>query len=179
MIVDSKAPTEADTSHYQSLRAETSNSLSRSGSPSVAADTLPAASPPSYITALAASPSGLSPGSTRPPCNYLYITQGNKAIKGTWFVDPNLQIPAAMMPVIPDGDRRQNLRIESHNGSVAADITIVGNGPGKAYLDVLSHNGSVRVSVVSHFDKPLSRYICIRCSYHLYPSSTRTTRHSS
>ena len=67
-------------------------------------------------------------------------------------MDPNLEIPSAMLHTIPNGERRQNLQLDSTNGSISAEINLVGDGPGKAYLQAYSTNGSVRASIVSNLN---------------------------
>ncbi|KAK7445479.1 hypothetical protein VKT23_014896 [Stygiomarasmius scandens] len=85
------------------------------------------------------------------PSNFVSITQQNNSVKGAFVIDPSLKAPPSWLPILPDGETgadRQNLLLESKNGSVQADISVLSTelldeGHRKVTLTAKSTNGSV------------------------------------
>jgi len=62
------------------------------------------------------------------PSNFIRILQPNSKIKGSWTIDPALRIPTAFLPPLAPNETeatRQNLNLESRNGTVDADVYII------------------------------------------------------
>jgi hypothetical protein len=99
------------------------------------------------------------------PGNFMHISKANSAVRGTYVVDPTLAVPEAVLsPRAPDAGPRDNLSLESQNGSVDVDVWIVpaavpgepapekGN-VGRPSVRAHSQNGSVTLRLASHLSR--------------------------
>jgi len=99
---------------------------------------------PNLSSSSAAGPSGVNPLRV----NHLYIIEKNASVKGDWTVDPNFRIPPLLRPKPEEGERLENIHLESYNNSVNAKLALVSDTPTKSYLFVGSHNSSSTVNIV-------------------------------
>ena len=89
------------------------------------------------------------------PTNMLLISHTNKAIKGTWVIDPTLPVPDAVLPRLAHGEARKNVSLESRNGAINADIRVVrgstagADAKARTTMRFAAHNGSITVKLVS------------------------------
>lgn len=102
---------------------------------------------------------GISQNWNRPkgePTNFLSVITRNGSIKGTYIIDPSLQ-----MPISPNEEGKnekreaENLHVHTRDGSVDVDIWLVGSDePAKidrkrTILHLGSNDGSITARVVS------------------------------
>ncbi|KAG6909014.1 hypothetical protein DXG01_002400 [Tephrocybe rancida] len=69
---------------------------------------------------------------TTKPSNFIYISRGNGAVRGTWLLDPALTIPTVLLPPLSPDETdvtRRNLTLIASNGPINADITLAPNDP--------------------------------------------------
>ncbi|KAJ7489659.1 hypothetical protein B0H11DRAFT_1804739 [Mycena galericulata] len=68
------------------------------------------------------------------PTNFLSLSRSNNTIKGTYVIDPRIQIPAAFLPPLaadePTESVRRNLALRTSNGMIDVDLYVVGGGDG-------------------------------------------------
>ncbi|KAJ7594860.1 hypothetical protein C8J56DRAFT_450512 [Mycena floridula] len=83
------------------------------------------------------------------PGNFVTISRLNGSVTLTQVIDATLDIPAALLPPIPEGETsRRNLDLQSKNGSVDADISLVPNDLGRrTKLFLKSLNGHVKAVI--------------------------------
>lgn len=104
--------------------------------------------PPAY--SIGSLPSTEVEEPSTPRVNYVYISETNSSARGTWTIDPDVQVPASMLMKLPDGEEeRKNLYVFSQNGSATATVRLLSDGPSRSSLHVESRNGSVTVKIVS------------------------------
>jgi len=104
--------------------------------------------PPSYSAYPAASGSaGSADESIR--ANHIYIHEGNDSVRGSWTIDPNVQVPPAFLPELPPGQERNNLDLGSRNGVVEGKIRLISDQPTKSFLNATSSNGAVSIKILS------------------------------
>lgn len=112
----------------------------------------PSALPPTPPPPMeASSSSSAPPPPLAPPTNYLTISRPNDSIKGTYTINPSMNVPCSVGPVITSDGRMLNAQLKSKNGTVDVVIQLI-RGPdakGPAQLETTSHNGNVTVTVVS------------------------------
>ena len=94
------------------------------------------------------------------PTNFLCVDQRNGAIKGTYIIDPSLQIPESHLPPpVKEGEgggdgERKNLYLHTRDGSVDVDVWLVGHksrskGSGeRTTLHVSSNDGAITTKIV-------------------------------
>ncbi|KAF8745724.1 hypothetical protein RHS02_01209, partial [Rhizoctonia solani] len=99
-----------------------------------------------------------------PPCNYLVQRRSNDSIKGTWYVDPTMPIPDALLPSIESFDglwnesdqkaRKERKKLEK-KGKRRDEILPAPNAI-RPNLLLSSNNGSInaKVHVVSSDGQP-------------------------
>ena len=115
--------------------------------------------PPPYLDATASTPSesGLSRPCTIPniqPSNFISLNRPNEAIKGSWLIDPSLSIPSSFLPPLSADGVRNNLAIESKNGTVDVDVYLLSTSHSKTStskfisIHTQSSNGNVRTRLV-------------------------------
>jgi len=122
--------------------------------------------PPSYTPPQPAArdqtnaPPGPSAVQPRMPnaCNFLALFRPNDSIRGTYTIDPDMCIPASLLPPLGRGESendRKNLKLESCNGLIDVEIFLLGERAGngvktsrRTSIDVKSSNGSVSVKLV-------------------------------
>ncbi|KAF8957386.1 hypothetical protein BDZ97DRAFT_1846538 [Flammula alnicola] len=93
------------------------------------------------------------------PSNFIHLSRPNSSVKGTWLIEPTLNIPSAFLPPLPSGETdetRKNIFLESRNGSVDADIFVVPTSTEalarikhhkRVYIHTTSRNGSVTTKI--------------------------------
>ncbi|KAJ4473821.1 hypothetical protein J3R30DRAFT_3511789 [Lentinula aciculospora] len=114
-------------------------------------------SPPPYTPSDAASSS-----STRPfvppdsvkPSNFMSISRTHDSCRGTYIIDPSLEIPSEYLPPLPEGesnDTRSNFYSRSVHGTVAADLYLlhkfIAQPRKKVLLTTSSTHGSVSTCI--------------------------------
>jgi len=111
-----------------------------------------AGSPPPYAQSDPSSSSSISELALPPgkPSNYISIIEVNHSARGTFILDPSLDIPSEYLPPLPEGESensRSNLHCKSQNGSVSADVYLLQKPliepRKKVILNTVSLNGSV------------------------------------
>ncbi|KAK0480074.1 hypothetical protein IW261DRAFT_1563759 [Armillaria novae-zelandiae] len=73
----------------------------------------------------------MAPANTK-ASNYVNIQQYMNSLEESFFIDPTLRLPQALLPALKAGeteDTRRNLSIATTMGSVNVDVTIVYNEP--------------------------------------------------
>lgn len=102
--------------------------------------------------------------------NHVFIQQQNTGIKGTYVIDTHLFVPPDLVDpgldargdAVKDGDAAvlgvPNLKLDSYNGSVTADVWLLHENAAssplpeakddRAILDLKSYNGSVTAKIV-------------------------------
>ncbi|KAF8331649.1 uncharacterized protein EI90DRAFT_2919520, partial [Cantharellus anzutake] len=89
------------------------------------------------------------------PANYVYVSEKNNSIKGSWTIDTALSPPPAFLAPIEkaeDGERK-NLYVQSTNGSLNVKVRLISSQDvvrRRAALYCASANGNVQVYVVSY-----------------------------
>jgi len=103
--------------------------------------------PPSYTDVT----SGQSPAPLPPASNFISIHRINGSIKGTWVVDTDLKVPAALLSPCPSTGERHNLSLTSLNGGITADVVLVSvsGKPDRASILLDTKNGGVNVNIIS------------------------------
>ncbi|KAF5388663.1 hypothetical protein D9757_004809 [Collybiopsis confluens] len=93
-------------------------------------------------------PSGLKPS------NYVSLNQNHHSVRGSYLLDPSLEIPQEFLVPLPDGqseERRSNLHASSEHGSVSTDIYLLDRPMAKSRKKILlttsSTHGSVTTSI--------------------------------
>ncbi len=105
----------------------------------------PETSPASF--SVASSSSSLSPPSPTsvvpsiPRSNFLSIQRNNTSLKGSYVIDPTLDVPEAVLPPLEPGQERKNLLLECQNGGINAEVYLVGPGVGGSAGEEESENG--------------------------------------
>ncbi|KAJ7624308.1 hypothetical protein DFH06DRAFT_1230147 [Mycena polygramma] len=94
----------------------------------------------------------LTPPSTVKPTNYLSLSRGNGSIKGTYVIDPRVNVPQFLLPPLAADETeatRRNVFLHTSNGSIDVDLFVVGEATGKEKVDMLvkSSNGSITVKL--------------------------------
>ncbi|RDB27605.1 hypothetical protein Hypma_003798 [Hypsizygus marmoreus] len=124
----------------------------------------PSDPPPTYTSETPPEASGpssaplISPQPAIKRSNYVSISRTNEAVKGTWYLDPALTIPAALLPPLVGDDTedtRRNFNLQSSNGQIDADITIAPYDPStdskklgrRTTMYARSSNGNIAVKV--------------------------------
>ncbi|KAJ7121438.1 hypothetical protein C8R44DRAFT_622750, partial [Mycena epipterygia] len=82
------------------------------------------------------------------PTNFLSLSRGNGAIKGTYVIDPRLTIPPFLLPPLASDETestRRNVHLHTSNGAIDVDLFVVGANDAKRRVDVLlkSSNGAI------------------------------------
>ncbi|TDL24529.1 hypothetical protein BD410DRAFT_719430, partial [Rickenella mellea] len=116
--------------------------------------------PPPYTPSSTSEPSSsstLTPERQYPPLprqNHLSISRHNASVKGTWVIDPQLQVPTAALPPLAPGVVRKNFELQADNGSINAEVWIVSPDQGNtdkktapATVHVKGCNGNVNVQM--------------------------------
>jgi len=85
--------------------------------------------PPPYASASSALSSS-SPGDKPPSisrCNLLAITRKDRPIEGIYVIDPDMEVPEAMLATLKEGEERKNLDFKTKGSysTIDADIWIV------------------------------------------------------
>ncbi|TFK65133.1 hypothetical protein BDN72DRAFT_773752, partial [Pluteus cervinus] len=96
------------------------------------------------------------------PTNFLYIHRKHDSIKESVAIDPTLMIPSVLLPPLPLGQVRENLKVESTHGSINLDIWLVPGATeslntilrGRAVLAVKSEHGSINTQLVIPGPRP-------------------------
>jgi len=60
--------------------------------------------------------------------NFVSVLKGNGSVKGSWFLDPLLPIPKALLPPLLPGETeetRKNFNVLASNGTVDIDLTLL------------------------------------------------------
>jgi len=92
---------------------------------------------------------------TIPRTNYVNVDSPNSSVRGTWYIDPSLQIHQSLLGPMPAGmTSRPHAKIYSKNGGVNAEIYILGETRERVYMDIGSKNGSVTVKVPERAGHP-------------------------
>ncbi|KAG5641917.1 hypothetical protein DXG03_003963 [Asterophora parasitica] len=141
--------------------------------------------PPTYT---AASPPSSSPGPIAEasathaklpavkPSNYVAISRSNGSIKGVWVLDPNLAIPATLLPPLSTNETeetRRHFNVSASNGVIDADITLAplrhekdSQKPASRRTTIYAHasNGSVITKLHDTSDPRSSFYLNISAS---------------
>ncbi|KIM56677.1 hypothetical protein SCLCIDRAFT_131939, partial [Scleroderma citrinum Foug A] len=93
------------------------------------------------------------------PTNFLCVDQRNGAIKGTYIIDPSLQIPESHLPPpVKTGEggaegERKNLYLHTRDGSVDVDVWLVGHksrskeSTKRTTLYVSSNDGAITTKI--------------------------------
>lgn len=81
--------------------------------------------------------------------NYVYIKEHHKPIKGSWKIDPNVEVSASVPMELPEGEERANLYLRTEYGDISARLALISDGPTKSIIDVSSRHGAVDVKIVS------------------------------
>ncbi|KAF5355227.1 hypothetical protein D9758_005976 [Tetrapyrgos nigripes] len=104
--------------------------------------------PPPYVSL-----SHQIPSSSK-PSNFVTISRRAHNIKGSFNIDPSLRVPISYLPALAEGEKekdRQNLRLESKNLNVQAEVYVLSRQPldgrQKVTLTFSSSNGSVTCRV--------------------------------
>ncbi|KAI0053151.1 hypothetical protein FA95DRAFT_935105 [Auriscalpium vulgare] len=90
------------------------------------------------------------------PANFLHIHEQNGSVRGRYLLD--LRLPRPPAGFLPEGPSAENIKLESNNGAVTAEVWVVGSearahacdyktGPARARLTFFSRNGAVRAKV--------------------------------
>jgi hypothetical protein len=94
-------------------------------------------------------PSDVKPG------NYILVSRQHESVKGTFVINPTLNVPEVALPPIPEGTDRDNIYLESSNRSVNANVHLYvppGSMPEKssirASLKAKANHGGVTFRVV-------------------------------
>ncbi|KAI0064856.1 hypothetical protein BV25DRAFT_194078 [Artomyces pyxidatus] len=110
--------------------------------------------PPPYAPQAAAGSSAKIDTVAPPPdlvgVNYCFINQRNSTVRGTYLLD--LALPPPPASALPAGavlDTSEHLKLESHNGSVVADVWVAGSGAEgeRARMHFGTQNGSCKVKL--------------------------------
>jgi len=88
--------------------------------------------------------------------NYVYVSDANNSVKGSWTIDTDLSPPPALLAPVAESERK-NLYVHSKNGSLNAKIRLI--SPPRALYEratfhCSSQNGSVQVYVLPRSDQP-------------------------
>ncbi|KAF9072283.1 hypothetical protein BDP27DRAFT_1320678 [Rhodocollybia butyracea] len=88
------------------------------------------------------------------PCNFVILTQKRSPLKGTYILDPSLDIPSAWLPPLPEDETeetRSNFYAKSEHGDVASELYLLDKpilrGRKKVLLNVLSGKGTASVHI--------------------------------
>ncbi|KAJ7101359.1 hypothetical protein B0H15DRAFT_943687 [Mycena belliarum] len=112
---------------------------------------LPDDPPPPYFDSQL--PSGSSPAQASGsqlrttgvrPTNYLSLNLGDRSIKGSYAIDPRVQIPSALLPPLEEGVRRKNALLRTTHGPIDVDILVVGDAGSKVDILIASSNGPIQ-----------------------------------
>ncbi len=68
------------------------------------------------------------PHALPPPSNFVFVQRRNETLKCTYVIDPTLNIPEGMLPMLKRRQERKNLHLDTRKGNVKADIHLVGPG---------------------------------------------------
>ncbi|KAG8855835.1 hypothetical protein FRB96_006657 [Tulasnella sp. 330] len=92
-----------------------------------------------------------SGGSDVKRVNYIYINEKNRNVNGSWAIDPKVRLPGQLLPELPSGEERVNLRINNANGSVSGELSLISDSdaPTQSSLHMRSQNGHVWVKIAS------------------------------
>jgi len=89
------------------------------------------------------------PANTK-PCNFVSFSQTNTSVKGTYVLDPSLELPTEWLPPLPEDETeetRSNFLAKTENGSVVSDVYLLEKPPlkgrKKVVMNASSNNGSV------------------------------------
>ncbi len=84
--------------------------------------------------------------------NYVYISDLNNSVKGSWTIDTDLSPPPAFLAPLEQSERK-NLYVHARSGSLNAKIRLISLPKAvyeRATFHCSSQNGSVRVYIVSY-----------------------------
>lgn len=90
------------------------------------------------------------------PTNYLSVVGMHSPIKGSYIIDPSMDIPSTYLPPLGEGETeedRKNLHLHTRDGSVDVDIWLAGHQEHskihkrRTTLHVSSRDGSIAVKV--------------------------------
>jgi hypothetical protein len=118
--------------------------------------------PPIYIASsdplVTSTPSVPSPSLLKSrSINYISLDRADNAIKGHFIIDPSMVIPRSLLPPLAGEaeEDRKNLRMNTANGSIDVDVTLIGGTKSLGFddvrrnrrttLDINSDNGPVNV----------------------------------
>jgi hypothetical protein len=124
--------------------------------------------PPAYTASAAASNSSTSRGPPssafrNKPSNYISLNRTNDSIKGKFVIDPFITVPRSLLPQLDrdeTDENRKNLKLDSRNGSIDADITLLSGTESvgleeakrkkRTALDIRSANGYINAKLRTH-----------------------------
>jgi hypothetical protein len=89
--------------------------------------------------------------------NYHYVSMTHGCIEDKWVIDPMRRVPASLLPPLRYGESattRSNLRLETLNGNISADVTLVqsprrDSDRKKTILFAKTHHGNIGFRLVS------------------------------
>lgn len=91
--------------------------------------------------------------------NYVSLAKGDYPIKRRYAIDPYISVPLSLLAPLEDGETevdRKNLKLNTTDGNINADIWVLGGGregadlkEKRATLDLSSNDGSITVRMVS------------------------------
>ncbi|KAJ7131563.1 hypothetical protein C8R43DRAFT_1024708 [Mycena crocata] len=89
------------------------------------------------------------------PTNFLSMSRGNGAIKGTYVIDPRLTIPQSILPPLAADETeatRRNVFLHTSNGAIDVDVFVIGGCDTKRRVDMLAKTSNGAVTVKLHAD---------------------------
>lgn len=60
----------------------------------------------------------------RRPVNFITIFKKDGSIKGSWDIDPTLDIPSAFLPPLVGNEVRKNFNAVANDGEIDIDVTV-------------------------------------------------------
>ena len=90
-------------------------------------------------------PTSRLPSHLPPKTNFLKIYGEHTNIRGTYVIDPGMQMPQ----FVSSASEGKNLNLRGVNGSIDVEVWLVGDETKKAILSIGGENGPVTVKKVS------------------------------
>jgi hypothetical protein len=86
------------------------------------------------------------------PTNFANESRSNGSIQGSWIIDTDIEVPAALLAPLPWlQTERPNIFLNTANGSIRADVFLTSGSSKRAFIKVTTSNGSVTLKVVRLF----------------------------
>lgn len=105
--------------------------------------------PPPYSTTPSINPGQDDAEPEARRVNRVYLDENHSSVKGSWTIDPNVQLPPSLQVPAPKGEEGTNFYVSSKHGNVTPSLRLISDQPTTSTLHARSEHGNLTVKIVS------------------------------